>query len=88
MALDGKGLGGGWNSKNIENIYGIRALSDVFFQNSHLDTRQFKLMQSDATNLYADGSMIDRCFLVKTDGGAHDYGIMFKRDERGDSPLF
>ena len=80
-------LCGGWNSKNIQNIYGMCSLSDDFFQRSHLDTVYFNLMNSDdvrLTNPGIDkGLFQDKCFMCKTAGGAHDYGIMFKRDARG-----
>lgn len=90
MASDGQSNGAGakgWNSKNIQNIYGKRALSDEFFQRSFTDFPQFNLMPSDdvrLTNSDTDKKPFrDKCFMVKTEGGAHDYGIMFKDDNDG-----
>ena len=88
MASDGQSNGAGakgWNSKNIQNIYGKRALSDEFFQSSFTDFPQFNLMPSDdvrLTNSDTDKKPFrDKCFMFKTEGGAHDYGIMFKDDK-------
>ena len=76
-----------WNSKNIQNIYGMCSLSDAFFQNSDVDTLRFNLMNSDDSKLSNPGidkrPFKDKCFMLKTASGGHDYGIMFKQDQDG-----